>query len=67
MKRPLTVARYLDKLCPNLLTFTVRDPTLRKEVRDIIFDTFRPVREDQQKRDFALFRRYQQLTKDQTS
>ena len=67
INRPLIVARSIDKLCPNLLTFTVRNSTLCEQVREIIFDAFRPVRKDQQNRDFALFRGHRQLTKNQTS
>jgi hypothetical protein len=61
--RPMIVARHLDRLFPNLVTFTMRDSHLGEQIRGIIFDVCKPVRKDQQKRDFDSFqvRGYQQL------
>jgi hypothetical protein len=43
--------RHLDKLFPNLLTFTIQNLSLGQQIREIIFEACKPVRKDQQKRD----------------
>ena len=65
--RPLIVAKHLDRLCPNLLTFNVnsQDPGLWKQMCEIIFDAFRSVREDQQKRDYGSSCGYRLLSKNE--